>query len=486
MIKFNKKTLEDKIYACWLGKNIGGTMGTPYEGGHDIQDIKGFVTPPGEPLVNDDLDLQLVWLKAMEDLGPSGINERVLGEYWLTYIVPNWNEYGVCKSNMRSGVVPPMSGEINNEEWRNSNGAWIRTEIWACLYPAQPDKVINYAYYDACVDHGYGEGTYGAIFVAAMESAAFVIDDLRELIRIGLSKIPEDCRVARSVKLAVESYDNDVDWKTARNAIVEDSKDLGWFQAPANIAFTILGLLYGECDFKKSMIIAINCGDDTDCTGATCGALLGIMYGTKGIPSDWREYLGDTITSGCLAFGTCAFPKSCTQLTANVLSLLDVTTHPNSFLGYQEHERVIVGDFEDDFTDFDAEKCCGNWFAKEIGSRKRYSFCESNSYAEVLVELDSRPYIKPGETLTGTITVFKKNFVGQKHYSLRYLCEDGFTVSGDLNVHVCADKPEFAAPAKAKFTITAPEQVKSVNKIVIEVAAEGRTVPIYTQLVLFG
>ena len=29
-IKFNRKELEDKIYACWLGKNIGGTTGKGY------------------------------------------------------------------------------------------------------------------------------------------------------------------------------------------------------------------------------------------------------------------------------------------------------------------------------------------------------------------------------------------------------------------------------------------------------------------------
>ena len=45
MICFNRKTLEDKIYACWVGKNIGGTMGTPYEGKKQINDIQGFSTP---------------------------------------------------------------------------------------------------------------------------------------------------------------------------------------------------------------------------------------------------------------------------------------------------------------------------------------------------------------------------------------------------------------------------------------------------------
>ena len=136
MIKFNRERLYDKIYACWIGKNIGGTMGTPYEGSRALNDISGFVTPPGEPLPNDDLDLQLVWLRAMDEVGIDKVDSKVLGEYWMSYVGPCWNEYGVCKANMATGILPPLSGELHNEEWKHSNGAWIRTEIWLPYFPA--------------------------------------------------------------------------------------------------------------------------------------------------------------------------------------------------------------------------------------------------------------------------------------------------------------------------------------------------------------
>ena len=44
MIKFNKDELRDKIYACWIGKNIGGTIGAKYECQHDMNDCQGFYT----------------------------------------------------------------------------------------------------------------------------------------------------------------------------------------------------------------------------------------------------------------------------------------------------------------------------------------------------------------------------------------------------------------------------------------------------------
>ena len=47
MIQFSREYLRDRIYACWIGKNIGGTMGTPFEGAQQLNDIQGFSTPEG-------------------------------------------------------------------------------------------------------------------------------------------------------------------------------------------------------------------------------------------------------------------------------------------------------------------------------------------------------------------------------------------------------------------------------------------------------
>ncbi len=492
MIKFNKEILRDKIYACWMGKNIGGTMGTPYEGKRELLDIQGFATKPGEVLVNDDLDLQLVWLKAMQEVGPRLLDERVLGEYWLTYIHPHWNEYGICKSNLREGILPPMSGEVCNDTWRNSNGAWIRTEIWACLFPGAPDLAARYAFYDACVDHGYGEGTYAAIFVEAMESAAFVISDIRELISIGLSKIPADCRMARSINLLLREFDKGTDWKDTRNMLVEENADLGWFQAPANVSFAMLGLLYGNCDFKKSMILAINCGDDTDCTGATAGALLGIMHGTAGIPKDWSQYLGDQIAVGCLLHGHGHYPKTCTELTDEVMALLNITSYRtkdvyyNQLNAFNAPERAIFTDEPNDFSAVSAEHYRKECSAlNDLFKRKRYSFSMSNVFCEVVVELDTTPYIKPGETLSGQISVINRMH-GMYHYSLHWINEDGFTVTGDMNVHT---ETMWSAPSPlstGRFTIHAPETVKASNRLVLEVSCTGRSMPLYIPVVLFG
>ena len=82
--------------------------------------------------------------------------------------------------------------------------------------PALPERAIRFAFEDACVDHGFGEGSNAAVFVAAMQSAAFVVDDIDKLIDIGLSKIPEDCRVARSIRIVLIAMKRAWTGRTAR------------------------------------------------------------------------------------------------------------------------------------------------------------------------------------------------------------------------------------------------------------------------------
>lgn len=485
MITFTNEFLRDKIYACWLGKNIGGTLGTPYEGQRDMHDIQGFASKPGEPLPNDDLDLQLVWLRAVTEWGPDAINSKLLGEYWLAYIGPNWNEYGVCKANMRDGIQPPMTGEIDNEQWQDSNGAWIRTEVWACMYPAMPEKAIRLAFEDASVDHGFGEGTYAAIFVAAMESAAFVINDAEELLKIGLSKIPENCRVARSARIVIDAYHNGIDWRTCRNMVVEDSKDLGWFQAPANVAFVVLGLLYGKGDFKQSLIYAVDCGDDTDCTGATLGSLMGIMGGMKVIPDDWRAYIGDDIKSICIAAGHGLWPKTCTELTDCIMDVLPITLNRRHGLLGNINKSVQLGS-ELCIGDVNPESFYGREFVEKLSARKRYSFVVESPLADVLVEFDEKPVVQPGGTLTGAISIERHTFNEQRHYLLRFITPEGWSVEHQRNLFAPSLSSEDFRHASTKFTIHVGENVEPDNDLIAVISCPGHHTKIFVPVQVLG
>ena len=157
---------KDKVMGCWTGKNIGGVLGAPFEGKRQKVRIDNYQQDlSAGPPPNDDLDLQIVWLSAVEKYGRN-VNAQILGEYWLSYVIPNWVEYGMGKANLRAGIVPPMSGVVDNV-YKDSCGCFIRSEIWACLAPGHPAIAARYAYEDGIVDHG-DEGVRGEIFFAAL------------------------------------------------------------------------------------------------------------------------------------------------------------------------------------------------------------------------------------------------------------------------------------------------------------------------------
>lgn len=482
MIRINKEQLRDKIYGCWLGKNIGGTMGTPYEGKRELLDIKGFVTKPGEVLPNDDLDLQLIWLHAAEQEGLRRLDANLLAEYWVSYMPAHWNEYGIGKCNLKAGFLPPLSGEYGNERWKNSNGAWIRSEIWATLCPGFPNIAAKYAFMDACVDHGLAEGTYAEVFTATLESYAFFETDIRKLINLALDRIPKESKLAKSINLVIENYDKGVDYRKVREMLVADLADEDWFQAPENVAYVVIGLLYGEGDFKKSMIIAINCGDDTDCTGATIGALLGIIYGASGLPSDWTEYLGDSIVTFAVDRTSIRhhIPETCSQLTDKVIKLIPHMFHDNGI-------EMEYTDGETDISDPQAHALLSD-IEEKLFNRTPYSYNGPYCvFMDTIVEFFEKPEIETGKSIKFRIRFINKLY-DQRHLHIKLHLPETWTASSyKHDVHMVNQVyHETVNGVEWEATVTAGERVESMNKVIVEVSSPGRPTTLLIPVTIAG
>jgi len=262
-------------------------------------------------MFNDDLDLQLVWLHAIEEHG-LGVTPAHISQEWHDHITYPWCEYGFSNLNAKRGLIPPVTGSYDN--WfGDCMGAPIRSEIWACIAPGAPHIACEYAWRDAVRDH-WGEGVWGELFFAAVESAAFVLQDKDALIDIGLAAIPPSSRTARAVDQARDSYARGYDWLQARERVLAEFGQQHMTNAPQNLGFTVIGWLYGE-DFGDALLKAVNCGCDTDCTGATLGSILGITLGAEAIPAEWREPIAEGIKVGW-GIVDLDVPKGLEELTA--------------------------------------------------------------------------------------------------------------------------------------------------------------------------
>lgn len=486
---YNVNELQDKIHACWVGKNIGGTIGGPYEGKQEFLDVHGFVTPKGEPLPNDDLDLQLVWLVALEEYGPYQMSANVLGEYWLKFVPPEWKEYGVGKANMRMGLYPPFSGEYCNDTWKTSNGAWIRSEIWACLAPGYPEVAIRYAQMDAAADHGMSEGTYAEIYTAALESMAFGGGEIRDIIERALTYIPEDCRIAKAVKLVLDSYDKGIPYREVRDMLVEQSADIGWFQAPANIGFVTIGLIYGEGDFKKSMIYTVNCGDDTDCTGATVGAFLGILYGMEGVPSDWAEYIGDKINTVAIDASCWVAPKSCQEFTDRIIKMLPIVLYANGVDAEITDKETLIDQGKVDTRSRDGRYlwCTPERIQRELAYFKPYSYFAAHTvYAKIYVTYDKEPRITPDGEVKATVLI-ENQFWNPLNLYFDVRCPEGFSAEYVRNAYVAhGTKDRETDTCYWDITIKAESGIRPMNKIFVEISSPGRLNSAIIPIIVLG
>ena len=342
----DQNILRDKIYACWLGKNIGGTLGAPIEGRTDFMDIKWF-PELGEKgcIPNDDLDLQLLNLHALEHFGVS-LRAEQLGREWVEHNYFPVDEYGYAVTNLRRGLRLPLAGCYNNL-FNNCMGAPIRSEIWAAVCAGRPKLAAFFAWQDAVVDHAGGEGIYGEIFNAVAESMAFVSDDIFRIVDEALKYIPTSCRVYRAVSDTIKWYKEGVSYVDMRAKLLEKhgSHPLHFTDAPQNIAIGLIGFLYGS-DFGDGMLKVANYGYDADCTVATYAALYGIMYGTAGIPAKWSDPIGDHILLSKEVRGF--------RCPANLDELTDRTIRMYNILLQEDEDKYVITD--EDFADYEVQQ----------------------------------------------------------------------------------------------------------------------------------
>lgn len=480
MSEINRDVLRDKILGCWAGKNIGGTLGGPFERATGPLDVKFYTHKlDGQPLPNDDLDLQLIWLAGLEKyFCPYELTPKIMGDLWKDHIIGHWNEYGVCSTNLKHGFFPPLSGRINNEKWKWSNGAWIRSEIWACCFPGSPDEAIRAAWLDASCDH-YGEGIYAEMFTAALESAAFVEDDVHKLIDIALARIPADSRIGRAVRLAREYYDSGKTWQEAREALLEDSRDLGTFQAPCNVGFMVTGILWGEGDLGNTVCITTNCGDDADCTAGTAGAVIGIIKGFSNLPEEWLKPIGMGIrTCSITQLGGIwpKLPKTITELTDRVLNVALNTATYNAELpriikngtGFTQEEKDAL------LTPLSpSHKAASPTIAEILWEKPATELQFERSWAWMYVRYPDDPEIIPGKPFRLQVRFNRcTNRITDLRLKLR-LPEGWSCPRAEQGLFLA----EFKYGECVSFDITAPENASAFGYVELEVLRDGFVCP---------
>ncbi len=341
----NKNYLE-KVYAGFLGMNIGIRLGAPVEPTlwtyERIFDTYGEINEYVKDYINfaadDDANGPVYFLRALyDDARDRDLEPQDVANAWLNYAREGvgmfwWGGYGTSTEhtaylNLKQGIKAPMSGSAvqNGKTLADQIGGQIFIDTWGLVNPDNVDRAVAYGKAAASVSHD-GEGLYGAMFFCACISKAFHCNDIEEIIECGLSYIPQDSMYYKVSKAVIEFHKKDPD--NFRNCMKMLHDDWGYDKFPGvchivpNAGVCILSMLYGQGDLGKTVEIATMCGWDTDCNAGNVGTVLGVMVGIDGIPKRYRTAIDDSIVlSGVSGY----------------LNILDIPTYAKevALLGYR-------------------------------------------------------------------------------------------------------------------------------------------------------
>ncbi|MDO8685123.1 MAG: ADP-ribosylglycohydrolase family protein, partial [Clostridiales bacterium] len=257
MKKIDYQRYFDKVCGCFQGKCIAGTIGAPYEGMKQLLDIQYAPALFENIMPNDDLDLQVLWLEVLEKKGVYFTSDD-LADAFLELCPYSPGEYAIFKKNYRRGLHPPVSGWFNNKYYIEGMGCPIRSEIWACLAPGNPQLASELASKDGILDHS-GNSVFAEQFLAVLEAEAFFENGIRKLIAIGLEHIPADSRIACLIKDVMCWCDQSDDWKQILKKIIQKYGHPDCTNLFQNIGVTIMALLLGRMNFVETTVWRV-CG----------------------------------------------------------------------------------------------------------------------------------------------------------------------------------------------------------------------------------
>lgn len=278
----------DQTRAAWLGQLVGAAAGTALEGytAENIAEVFGpirdYVREPNT--YNDDITFELAFLEAYRDKGAE-ITGTDIAARWTGMIPMGWSAEGVALNNIRRGVMPPLSGSLENpfDEWI---GGQMRGVICGMVAPGRAREAARLAYIDAEVSAA-GNGILGEVFNAVLAARAYTLSDTRELLTSTIALFSRATEYGAVLAFALEACRTCADWQGAWMKCDEKYVEYNWIHVYPNAAAQVIALWFGEGDFDRTLEIICGIGHDVDCNAAQMLCVIGIQKGSSAIAERW-------------------------------------------------------------------------------------------------------------------------------------------------------------------------------------------------------
>ena len=292
----------DRMKAGWVGQMVGVGWGGPTEFKSNGRIMPESMLPKWRPgMVNqfnqDDIYVEMTFLRSME-LHGLDVPLRQAGIDFANSGYPLWHANRAGRDCLRSGIAPPDSGHPKFNRHADDIDYQIEADFAGLIAPGLPNTAIGLGETFGRLMN-YGDGLYGGQFVGGMYAEAFFENDPVKIVDAGLKCIPAGSQYAEAIRDVLRWYrENPKDWEKTWRLINEKyhlnpayrrfscsgPKSAFNIDAKINGAYIVMGLLYGEGDPDKTIIISTRCGQDSDCNPSNAGGVLFTTIGFSKLP----------------------------------------------------------------------------------------------------------------------------------------------------------------------------------------------------------
>ncbi len=341
VLQVNREHYQEQLAGFWLGACVANWTGLTPEmdkveppfytdaswGGPDELSVWGepgpkdtlefYLLPEGTAWgSDDDTDIEYLYLHLLYTLGVTRLNGEQIREGWLAHMwSDNYNRDGnnflwVSNENayelMRTGVVPPATGEPERNSGFDRIDAQLTTELFGLLAPGRPDVALEMARLPI-LTVARENAQLAAEFYVVMHALAATVDPeksrLDQLIWLSAEArkhLPETSFLANMYDFIWSAYlqnpDKD-DWESTRDQVYEAYQLNGRggyhyeqsYDAGINFAASLVSLFYGQGDLRRTIRIGSLVGWDCDNPTATWGGLIGFLIGCDAVQAAFPE-----------------------------------------------------------------------------------------------------------------------------------------------------------------------------------------------------
>lgn len=308
-VTLTEEELYDKIAGGWIGQMVGVAWAASTEFCYAGKLMPVANMPKWDPnMINnafdqDDLYVEIPFLDAMKEYGVD-CDPKYMAEKFRDSKFALWHANYMGRENLLNGIAYPYSGSYLYNYHADDIDWQIEADFLGMMYPGMVNAAAERAFEIGHIMN-YGDGVYGGVFVSAMHAAAFTAKSIEEIWTAGIEVIPEGTEFRKLLDDVLASYKAgdsfEKNWqmledKWASTDICPELPGKSNIDAKLNSGYILLGLLYGEGDVTRTILLSTRCGQDSDCNPSSAASILGNYYGASGLPEEYASALDLTGT----------------------------------------------------------------------------------------------------------------------------------------------------------------------------------------------